>query len=103
MVIDFFGVEKKPRKSFSSNVKEEVLLTQNSKCKKCGIKFSSTIRPHYDHKNGNRSDNRKTNLQALCANCHDHKSRKETTTRAVKKSKKNDSQKGIQVGKFFRF
>jgi len=103
MTIDFFAAEKKPRKSFSSNVKEEVLLAQKSKCKKCDIKFSPTIRPHYDHKNGNRSDNRKINLQALCANCHDRKSRKETTVRANKKTVKEKTKNGVQIGKFFRF
>lgn len=37
---------------------------------KCRVKIRLPAQLQVDHKNGNPSDNRKRNLQTLCANCH---------------------------------
>ena len=81
----FFSTKKK-RKGASPSMKEEILLRQGSKCKKCPTKFSLKVRPHIDHKDGDRSNNKPSNLQALCPNCHDQKSRRETKRRSNPKN-----------------
>ena len=85
----FFSTKKK-RKGASPSMKEEILLRQGSKCKKCPAKFSLKVRPHIDHKDGDRSNNKPSNLQALCPNCHDQKSRRETKRRSNPKKPKRD-------------
>ena len=68
--------------------RELILRRQNFKCKKCKVNFGK-IKPHYDHikpvsKGGTKGRNLR-NIQALCPNCHDIKSRGER--KKVKKPK----------------
>lgn len=60
------------RKEFSQGTREITLRKQNHKCVYCR-KVLMVI--DYHHKNGNRSDNREKNCQALCPNCHALKTR----------------------------
>jgi hypothetical protein len=60
------------RKGFSQGTRERILRKQNHKCFYCK-KVLKVI--DYHHKNGNRSDNREINCQALCPNCHAIKTR----------------------------
>ena len=60
------------RKGFSQGTRERVLRKQNHRCVYCR-KILKVI--DYHHKNGNRSDNRESNCQALCPNCHAIKTR----------------------------
>lgn len=60
------------RKGFSQGTRERVLRKQNHRCVYCR-KALKVI--DYHHKNGNRSDNRESNCQALCPNCHAIKTR----------------------------
>ena len=85
-----FGPAKKKRKGVSASMREEILLDQDSCCNKCGEKFSGRIRPQYDHKDGDRSNNKKSNIQALCAICHDQKSRRQTKRRVKSEPERND-------------
>jgi hypothetical protein len=62
----------KERRYFSIEVKRQVLKDQNYKCVKCK---RNTGVWDYDHKNGDRSNNKKSNCQALCPNCHAKKTR----------------------------
>ena len=73
------------RKSFSKSQCEEILENQDGNCKKCGVRFfgKNKVRPQYDHINGDHSDNRVANGQAICANCHDVKSRKQNVQRSI--------------------
>lgn len=41
---------------------------------KCRYKIRVSSQLQVDHKNGKPNDNRKRNLQTLCANCHEYKS-----------------------------
>jgi len=65
--------KNKARKGFSQGTRERVLRKQNHRCTYC--KKNLTV-IDYHHKNGNRSDNRENNCQALCPNCHAIKTRK---------------------------
>lgn len=60
------------RKGFSQGTRERILRKQNYRCAYCR-KVLNVI--DYHHKNGNRSDNRENNCQALCPNCHAIKTR----------------------------
>ncbi len=62
----------KARKGFSQGTRERILRKQNHRCAYCR-KVLKVI--DYHHKNGNRSDNRENNCQALCPNCHAIKTR----------------------------
>jgi hypothetical protein len=62
----------KERRYFSAEVKKQVLRDQNYKCAICK---RSTGVWDYDHKDGNRSNNKISNCQALCPNCHAKKTR----------------------------
>jgi hypothetical protein len=60
------------RKGFSQGTRVRILRKQNYRCAYCR-KVLNVI--DYHHKNGNRSDNRENNCQALCPNCHAIKTR----------------------------
>ena len=66
------------RKGFPNHVKENILRTQDHKCARCR-KILNVV--DWDHKNGDRSNNKETNCQALCPNCHAIKTRKEQSKR----------------------
>ena len=77
------------RKSFTKFQHEEALERQNNKCDGgCGVTFftePNKVRPHYDHKDEDNSNNTTENCQALCPNCHDRKSREENVKRSSQK------------------
>lgn len=64
----------KERRGFSRYTQARILKRQNHKCVFCR-KTLDVI--DYDHKNGDRSDNRENSCQALCPNCHAIKTRRE--------------------------
>jgi hypothetical protein len=63
---------KKERRFFSLEVKRQILKNQNYKCAICKRNIEVW---DYDHKNGDRSNNKIVNCQALCLNCHAKKTR----------------------------
>ena len=73
------------RKSFSKFQQTEILGNQGYECNICKTRFSKTVHPQFDHINGDNEDNRTENGQAICANCHDAKSRKDNAKRSLKK------------------
>lgn len=70
--------QSKERKGFSQSVQQSVLRKQDHKCAHCKRLLNVV---DYDHKNGDRSDNRESNCQALCPNCHAVKTRREKNNR----------------------
>ena len=60
------------RKGFSQMTREKILIKQNHRCVHCR-RILTVI--DYHHKNGDRSDNKENNCQALCPNCHAIKTR----------------------------
>jgi hypothetical protein len=60
------------RKGFSQVTRERILRKQNCRCIYCK-KILTVI--DYHHKNGDRSNNKENNCQALCPNCHAIKTR----------------------------
>jgi len=64
----------KKRHCFPSYVQEKVLKKQGHKCADCNRLLNVV---DYHHKNGDRSNNKESNCQALCPNCHAIKTRRE--------------------------
>lgn len=54
------------------NRRRRVFEEQNFCCNKCGINewFGQQISLELEHKDGNRLNNERTNLEGLCPNCH---------------------------------
>ena len=66
--IDLFG-KKSKRKPLSSSRKTDALLKSKGKCAKCGIQLTAATKEIH-HKDGNRRNDRPSNLMVLCRNCH---------------------------------
>ncbi len=62
-------LKKQNRLSFSGGVKEVVLRKQKYRCAICKEKLELYGRD-FHHKNGDRSNNRPSNCQVLCPQCH---------------------------------
>jgi hypothetical protein len=63
---------RKRRRLFTAQTKRLVLKSQNFKCLICRTNVGIW---DYDHKDGNRGNNKQSNCQALCPTCHAKKSR----------------------------
>ena len=77
------------RKSFSKYQQTEILGNQDYKCRLCHTRFAKSVHPQFDHIDGDRSNNSVENGQAICSNCHDAKSRKESQKRSIREKDKN--------------
>lgn len=67
------GVKDRQRRYFPDSVKENILDKQHHKCAHCNRLLNVV---DYDHKNGERSNNKESNCIALCPNCHAIKTRR---------------------------
>jgi hypothetical protein len=85
------------RRNFSRSQKTEVLKNQKNRCANyghsffavnCKNKFNEWVLPEWDHIDSNDSNNKISNCQALCSNCHTVKSRLEQMN-STKKGRKN--------------
>jgi len=71
------GKKKVKRKAVPRTVDREIAARANGRCEYCGRAFSGTlldqrkVRSHLHHIDGNRGNNKKSNLILLCPNCHD--------------------------------
>lgn len=65
----FYRSQRKIRIYFAAATKNQALSKQKQKCNMCG-KGLEKFNIDFDHKNGNRSDNRLSNCRALCTPCH---------------------------------
>ena len=92
------GSKGKKRKPLSAYDKQTVLARQNYKCAGCDNKFTASIRPHYDHKTpiSSGGTNNVSNIRAICANCHDDKTRKEHRKRAKAKTQTANDPFGLR-------
>ena len=53
--------------------RQQILFEQNNVCAKCHNAFEwegEPLQPEFHHKDGNRSNEARENLEALCPNCH---------------------------------
>lgn len=53
-------------------LRKRIILEQNNKCNKCGLNewLGENIIFELEHIDGDHSNNERTNLEALCPNCH---------------------------------
>jgi HNH endonuclease len=65
----FYKSSKKIRSYFAASTKNEALRRQRQRCGICG-KGLAKFNIDFDHKNGDRSNNRLSNCRALCTPCH---------------------------------
>ena len=79
-----FGNDKK-RKPLGPGTRDSIAARQEYRCNDCGKPFNQKRRYHIDHIDGDRTNNDLNNLQALCAMCHDNKTREEHSERSRKK------------------
>ena len=61
-------------------VKDRTLQAQNACCAGCGLPFNEKRKPEFDHRIAIilGGENRETNIQALCGDCHDPKTKADT-------------------------
>jgi len=71
--IPLYPQAKQKRKEFSESTKKDVLLRQGYRCNSCKMFLAER---DFHHFNRNTSDNRSSNCEALCPNCHARKTRK---------------------------
>ena len=64
---------EKPRRDFSKSTMESTKFLQGYVCNRCK---QPTDLWEFHHKDWNRSNNRPSNCEALCPNCHAKKTRK---------------------------
>ncbi len=52
--------------------RRKILLEQDGKCNKCGLNkwLGEQLILEIEHKDGNKHNNKRENLEALCPNCH---------------------------------
>jgi hypothetical protein len=68
--------------------------SQNWKCEQCGLDLSSNKRNlHTHHIDGNKSNNRYSNLQALCIECHSTQPNHSQMNNTFLKTKRNTTYK----------
>jgi hypothetical protein len=67
------GGKYSERQYFPDSIKENILDNQHHKCAYCNGLLNAV---DYDHKNGDRSNNKESNCVALCPNYHAVKTRK---------------------------
>jgi hypothetical protein len=69
-------------------LKKRIVLEQNGKCNHCGIDSwnGKPITLELEHKDGNHSNNQRSNLECICPNCH---SQTETWRGRNKQGKRN--------------
>ena len=82
------------RKSFTVQTKKLVLRDQNFRCSICRMNAGIG---DYDHKDGNRGNNKVSNCQVLCPTCHAKKSRG-LLTRDIQNKSKNIVMEAMAVG-----
>ena len=71
---------KRKRKLFPAKIKYQILATQKNRCVACNG-YMEKLDREFDHKNGDRSNNKKSNCQVLHTRCH----RKKTAKAFLKK------------------
>jgi len=64
-----WGQPEQRRKPVSQSARTKALVRSKGKCEKCGHSLKD-VKPHIHHKDQNPKNNKLTNLQVLCPNCH---------------------------------
>lgn len=80
------------RKSPSKSLKDLVLERQGNRCYRCNAPFTYDNMPQYHHNNAvyNGGQTTRRNMKAMCASCHDHTNRRQTTRRAQIRRSEHD-------------
>jgi 5-methylcytosine-specific restriction endonuclease McrA len=75
--VSFFGppsdgptYDKKKYEHLTLAIRQTVLERARNRCQKCGVKFTASVQPQFEHINSSQKDNRPINLRALCPQCY---------------------------------
>jgi len=74
------------------SIRKKIIFEQEGKCNSCGIHewLGKTITLEIDHKDGEKQNNTRENLEGLCPNCHSQTK----TWRGRNKAKRNNGKVG---------
>ena len=61
--------DKKKYEQLTLAIRQTALERARNRCQKCGVKFSPSVQPQFEHINRSLKDNRPINLRALCPEC----------------------------------
>ena len=61
--------DKKKYEHLTLAIRQTALERARNRCQKCGVKFSPSVQPQFEHINRSLKDNRPINLRALCPEC----------------------------------
>ncbi|AFU59370.1 hypothetical protein Ngar_c24460 [Candidatus Nitrososphaera gargensis Ga9.2] len=88
--MSFFGsssggpsFDKKKYEHLTLAIKQTVLERARNRCQKCGVKFTPSVQPQFEHINGSKKDNRPINLRALCPECFKEVEEKERKNKGM--------------------
>ena len=75
---------KRKRKTISQSLRTRLYMRSKGKCERCNEPFEKGMKPHLHHKDGDPKNNKSSNFEVLCPNCH-------SRTRTFKKPKTKTS------------
>jgi 5-methylcytosine-specific restriction endonuclease McrA len=78
---------KRKRKTIPQSVRTRLYMRSKGKCERCHEQFEKGIKPHIHNKDGDPKNNKLSNLEILCPNCH---SKTETYKKPKTKSSPTD-------------
>lgn len=83
---------KERRVHIKKSIKDDILRNQKGKCAICNLIFLQTgiFPPDYHHKDGNHSNSKPENIEAICPNCHRKETYKQWVDKAKSPKKKKD-------------
>src|SRR5206468_5152882 len=71
---DKYEHRNRKRNNFPISIQKETLKKQNGRCAMCRRKLTKYT-TEFHHRDGNRSNNKASNCEAVCSNCHSIKTR----------------------------
>ena len=99
-MMDILGFEQeKKRKGFSKSIEKSKLDKQNGKCYYCKKRFYEKAGfPQKHHKDGDRSNDKSSNLVLVCVLCHDKETHKQQVKKQEKKRVERDRREKDPLG-----
>lgn len=85
IIRDFSPQDNDRKRKTAKSIKTDVQIKAKGNCQKCRRYVGPLGEVH--HKDGNRTNDKLSNLEFLCSNCHKKKTHKQQVQNALKKDK----------------